>query len=222
MSEANTSQHAVPDKSCCWSITINNPTDEDFQQWEILKDQKWVRSVEGQMEQGENGTPHIQGMLRTLSVRFSQIKKALPRAHIEAARSPQALAKYVAKEDTRVSTIPTAKVATQSDVQKRILKLTLERYLELGHENVKDRFYEWLKNIKHSKLLRTEHVVQSPDYWIDLAVSELIEEGFYGIEFVMSNPQVRSAFKNYFAAIIIRQYGASQDQATQVQGPQGT
>lgn len=210
------------EKSCCWSITINNPTPDDFQQWESLKDQPWVRSVSGQIEKGENETPHIQGMVNSLSVRFSQIKKALPRAHIEAAKNPKALAKYVAKEDTRVSTIPTAKVATQADVQKRILKLTLERYLELGHENVKDKFYGWLKNIKYSKLLRTEHVVQSPDYWIDTAVSELIEEGFYGIEFVMSNPQVRSAFKNYFAAIIIRQYAASQDQAAQVQGPQGT
>lgn len=205
-------------KSCCWSITINNPTDDDLQQWESLKHAHFVREAVGQMEKGENGTPHLQGMVKTTSVRFSQMKRALTRAHIEAARSAAALAKYVVKEETRVSTIPTTKVATQADVQKTILNLTLTRYLELGNENNKELFYAWLRNIKYSKLLKLEDQIFSVDYWIDTAVNNLIVEGFYGIEFVMSNPQVRSAFKNYFAAIIIRQYGASQ--ATQDQGPQ--
>lgn len=210
MSETNQDK-----KSCCWSITINNPTDDDLHEWESLKHAHFVRETVGQMEKGENGTPHLQGMVKTKSVRFSQMKGALSRAHIEAARSAAALAKYVVKEETRVSTIPTTKVATQADVQKKILNLTLARYLELGGQNNKELFYAWLKNIKYSKLLKLEDQIFSVDYWIDTAVNNLIVEGFYGIEFVMSNPQVRSAFKNYFAAIIIRQYGASQDQATE-------
>lgn len=203
MSEAN-------NKSCCWSITINNPTPDDLQQWEILKDQKWVRSAEGQMEKGEEGTPHLQGMVKTLSVRFSQIKRALPRAHIEAARNVAALTKYVSKEETRVSALPAVRVATQSDVQKRMTDLTLGQYLAGGGENKREPFYDWLQKVQFSNILKLENTHKSIEYWIDKSVRELILEGFYGVEFVMSNPQVRTAFKKYFAEIVIRQYASPQ------------
>lgn len=199
MATLENSKAKQSDKSCCWSVTINNPTDDDITQWECLKDYDWVKEVSGQLEKGENQTPHIQGMVKTLSVRFSQIKKALPRAHIEAARSQAALAKYVVKEETRVGSIPTAKVATQSDIQKRILKMTLEKFLTAGSENTKDRFYAWLQ----MENLKNKHFSES---YIDAAVRTLILEGYFGIEFVMSNPQVRLAFKKYFCEIIIREY----------------
>lgn len=191
-------------KSCCWSITINNPTTDDFQNWESLKGYDWVREVVGQMEKGDNETPHIQGMVKTKSVRFAQIKKVLPRAHIEAAKSQAALSRYVVKEETRIASIPTAKVATQSDIQKRLLKLTSDRFLRTDQELTKDRLYEWLnlEQLKNNKF---------GESLIDAAVKELLLEGYYGIEFVMSNPQVRTAFKKYFSEIIIREYGRNQD-----------
>lgn len=190
----------MSDKSCCWSITINNPTAEDFQQWETLKGLSWVRSVQGQIEKGEQEeTPHLQGMVKTLSVRFSQVKKALPRAHIEKARNEVALAKYVAKEETRVSTLPKVKVATQIEVQQYCLTVTLSRC------------YNWLKiedpsSIEDVELLsRCE--TQIRENWeniLDDAVNTLILQGYYGVEFVVSNPQVRTAFKKYLPAIMYR------------------
>jgi len=45
-------------------------------------------------------------MVKTPQVRFSAVKKAFPRAHIEVARNPAALATYVSKEETRVGQLP--------------------------------------------------------------------------------------------------------------------
>lgn len=190
----------MSDKSCCWSITINNPTAEDFQQWESLKGQPWVRSVSGQIEKGEQEeTPHLQGMVKTLSVRFSQVKKALSRAHIEKARNEAALAKYVAKEETRVSTLPKVKVATQIEVQQYCLTVTLSWC------------YHWLEIEDPSSIEDTELLsrceTQIRENWeniLDDAVNSLILQGYYGVEFVVSNPQVRTAFKKYLPAIMYR------------------
>jgi len=196
------STNEVSKKSCCWSVTINNPTADDFQQWSVLSGLHWVRSVTGQVEKGENGTPHIQGMVNTLSVRFSQVKKALPRAHIEAARSPTALAQYVVKEDTRVSSLPTVKVASQREVQEALL----DEVLYYGHIR-----YEW------NGCLFLEFLEEYPgrfladwEYWVDRAVNRLVREGYYGVEFVMANPQVRTAFRKYFVSIMYRTYNERQ------------
>lgn len=196
-------------KSCYWSITINNPTDDDYIRWEGLKGEKWVRKVMGQLEKGENGTPHIQGMLNTEHVRFSQIKKALPRAHIEVAKKPVALAHYVQKEDTRLSPLPTTRVATQIDVQRESLALVIDEYIReypylsplLPHSLDQKHFYNWMTNYN---LLHRNW----PEAMLDAAVKKLVREGYYGIEFVMCNPQVRLAFKKYFCEIVIREYAA--------------
>lgn len=85
-----------------WSITINNPTDEER---ELLKEEnrpKFVKSVHCQDEVGENGTLHIQGAVHTGQCRFSEVKKWLTRAHIEPARNKDALLKYVSKTETAI------------------------------------------------------------------------------------------------------------------------
>lgn len=192
-------------KSCYWSITINNPTEDDLIRWEGLKGEKWVKKVMGQLEKGENGTPHIQGMLNTDSVRFSQIKRALPRAHIEVARKPAALAQYVQKEDTRLAPLQTTQVATQADIQRECLELALADYRreKLSNNFTKDEFYDWmvLHNIQYKAW---------SEALLDASVKKLVRAGYYGIEFVMCNPQVRTAFKKYFCEIVIREYGRSQ------------
>jgi len=206
---------ATPDqpsgKSCYWSITINNPTDDDLIRWEGLKGEKWIKKVMGQLEKGENGTPHLQGMLNTESVRFAQIKRALPRAHIEIARKPAALERYVQKEDTRMAQLQTTRVATQADVQRGVLTLALAEYRQqiFPKEFTKNEFYDWM-TVRH---VRDRHWAE---ILTDAAIKELIREGYYGIEFVMCNPQVRLAFKKYFCEIVIREY-ARQDE---VQGTQ--
>lgn len=199
-------------KSCCWSVTINNPTAEDFQQWEALKGLHWVRERTGQLEKGENGTPHIQGMVKTLSVRFAQLKKALPRAHIEKARSETALAKYVAKADTRVSSLPTIKIATQAEVQTTLL----DEILKYGHT-----IYDW-NGCYFLEFLETHTIMEHDwEYWLDRAVNRLIREGYFGVEFIVSNPQIRTAFKKYFRSILYRTYAASQEATTPASPPQG-
>lgn len=194
----------MSDKSCCWSITINNPTPDDFHNWESLKGIHWVRSATGQLEKGENETPHLQGMVKTQSVRFSALKKALPRAHIEKARNEVALTKYVSKEETRIAPIPTAKVANQADVQKRCLRYTLQYcYAQEGES------FDVL-SIEDQDLI-SRHELRIKQHWeaiLDEAVSSLIFEGYYGVEFVVSNPQVRTAFKKYFIPIMYRTLNA--------------
>lgn len=84
-----------------WSITINNPTQEDY---DILKvPHQMVREMWYQTEIGEQGTKHIQMCLNTTQQRFSAIKNWLPRAHIELARNKDALKKYCQKSATSVS-----------------------------------------------------------------------------------------------------------------------
>lgn len=94
----------MSDRNTCWSLTINNPTPDDEESIAIARQKGW--KVEGQREQGENGTEHYQLILRTPQVRFAAVKKIFARAHIEAARNPAALSQYVAKAETRVGSIP--------------------------------------------------------------------------------------------------------------------
>lgn len=87
-------------RASCWSVTINNPTDEDRNL--LRSPPSWVKNCVYQDEVGEEGTPHIQGCVQSAQVRFSQVKAWLPRAHIEKARNRAALLQYVQKEETAV------------------------------------------------------------------------------------------------------------------------
>lgn len=89
-----------------WSLTINNPTTDDHEHIARARQKGW--KVTGQEEIGKEGTPHLQLHLATPQVRFSAVKKAFPRAHIEAARNPIALEAYVNKEDTRAGDLPSS------------------------------------------------------------------------------------------------------------------
>lgn len=203
------------DKGTCWSITINNPTDDDNTTWSGMAGHHWVLEAKGQLEKGEEGTLHLQGMLRTKSVRFSQVKKALPRAHIEKARSQTALAKYVSKEDTRVSEVPTVKVATLVDVQNVLLDIVIQYCYSL------DNTMDPLTTDESTFFMKFEYELRKNwEQLLDKAVSMLIMRGFFAVEFVVSNPQIRTAFKKYLPAIMYRTYNA---RATQVstQGTQG-
>lgn len=194
------------DKGTCWSITINNPNEDDNTTWSGMSGLHWVLEAKGQLEKGENGTLHLQGMLRTKSVRFAQVKKALPRAHIEKARSQTALAKYVAKEDTRVSSIPTVKVATLTDVQKELLGISLQFCYTL------DKSLDPLTTDESTFFTKFEYELKKNwEQLLDRAVEILIWRGFYGVEFVVANPQIRTAFRKYLPAILYRTYNATQE-----------
>lgn len=212
----------MSEKSCCWSVTINNPTDEDKLQWASLSGLHWVREVSGQLEQGEGGTLHIQGMVKTQSVRFSQVKKALPRAHIEAARSQAALAKYVQKQDTRVASIPTIRTATQLDVQRHCYRHVIDQCYKLEQRNQTSSLDvstldEGELILKYSNVIR-----KNWESYTDEAVRDLIKGGYFGVEYVMANAQVRMAFKKYLPEICYRFYNAPSTQATAPQTQSST
>jgi len=199
------------DKSCCWSVTINNPTDDDRLNWSNLKGLPWVREVSGQIEQGEEGTLHIQGMVKTLSVRFAALKKALPRAHIEAARNATALAKYVVKEDTRVQSIPTVKTATQADVQNWVCNQVLEDCYRMEQKSLKEPL-NVLDYVESDLILKYSDMIRKHwEMYVDEGVRSLIKSGYYGVEYVMANPQVRMAFKKYLPEICYRHCHAPQE-----------
>lgn len=92
-------------RATSWSLTLNNPTSADEECINLARQKGW--KVEGQLEKGENGTPHYQLLVQTPQVRFSAVKKMFPRAHIEVARNVAALKEYVHKEKTREGELPT-------------------------------------------------------------------------------------------------------------------
>lgn len=90
----------MTDRASWWSITINNPTEED--RAALQHPPTWVKLIKCQDEIGKNGTLHIQGLANTTQVRFSSVQNWLPRAHIEIARDKKKLLNYVQKTETAV------------------------------------------------------------------------------------------------------------------------
>ena len=171
------------DRATAWSVTINNPTAKDEEEIALARQKGW--RVEGQLEKGENGTPHYQLLVKTPQVRFSAVKKAFSRSHIEMARNVAALETYVNKEATRTGVLPQ----------------TSDKYPSLS--KLWDLFAEWLE--AHHKY-KYEWLDLSGDDWLpvfDRFVRDKIEEGYH-IETMAVNPQIRSSIKNYGYSIIIR------------------
>jgi len=175
------------DRASCWSITINNPTEQDV----VCGIPGW--SLSGQYEQGEEGTRHFQGMLKTPQVRFSAVKKAFPRAHIEKARNSAALAVYVNKKDTRIATYEATGVPSMFEYQAIIA----ERWeTEEFQGRLQDQISYNPRKWKDTDALALEYV--------DDIVAELIQEGSKGIEFIAINPMWRCSWKKFWASIIAR------------------
>lgn len=185
-----------------WSVTINNPDVQDEDYINVARQRGW--KVMGQLEKGENGTQHYQLAVRTPQVRFSAVKKLFPRAHIELARDPVALLRYVEKEATKVADLPTQQSKYPS----------LSKYWELvflylnglgkdgldyvGLEEGEVRFYYE----ERDKLYR-----KTPLLLLDEATASLIRQGYH-VEGIGGNPSTRSQWKLYSADIILRSYDA--------------
>ncbi|AJD07522.1 replication-associated protein [Sewage-associated circular DNA virus-15] len=188
----DTSQRAT-----CWSITINNPLPSDIPTAEALP-AKWV--LQGQLEEGKEGTVHYQGMLTTPQCRFSQVKKVLPRAHIEVAKNRTALEKYVHKEDTRLVEVPTvsSSLPTLFDYQFTVAG----RWVSTEFDKYIDDFKD--KDIGDVALL-----------YVDSLVEKDIINGMRGIEFIAINPMWRSSWKRFWRGIILRHRSIEDAQARQ-------
>lgn len=169
----------MSDRATCWSVTINNPLPADDENIARAK-QKSGWKVEGQLEKGENGTPHYQLMVKTPQTRFGSIKKAFPRAHIEIARNMKALSEYVHKEETKIGSLPL------NDKYPSLTALweLFDQYLRTDHQSIPDG--------EEDRLVL-----------FDRFIGLYIELGYH-IETMGVNPQIRSAVKKYLPSLIFR------------------
>lgn len=169
-------------RASCWSVTINNPITADDENISLARQKGW--KVEGQLEKGENGTPHYQLMVKTPQIRFSAIKKQFPRAHIEIAKNREALELYVHKVETREG-----ELTVNQDAYPSLQKLW-------------DLFTAWIE--RRDELLAKE--TWKPEKFLqrfDMFIEDAILDGFV-VETMAVNPQIRSSIKNYGRAIVIR------------------
>jgi len=177
-------------RGSCWSITINNPTESDLRP--SFPDNRWTMT--GQMEKGEEGTEHYQGMLKSPQVRFSAVKKLLPRAHIELAKNVAALSKYVSKQETRLAEVAqiSNNIPTLFDYNHKLAR----RWRDDEFDRIRETYSE---NQLHREIDEIALV------YIDTLVAEDIVSGIQGIEYIAINPMFRSAWKKFWRSMVARE-----------------
>lgn len=174
------------DRASCWSITINNPADDE------LKCHTPGWTLEGQFEQGEEGTRHFQGMLKTPQVRFSAVKRVFPRAHIEVARNKKALELYVHKSETRVGDYAGSAVPNMFQFQDTIAG-------DWDNDEFTRRTSDPAYCITYGYDMNEMALV-----YVDELVAKRVAQGGRGIEFIAINPMWRSSWKKFWCSIITR------------------
>lgn len=196
----------MTDRASAWSVTINNPTKEDYDEIDAARQKGW--KVDGQLEKGAEGTPHLQLLVRTPQVRFSAVKKSFQRGHIEAARNVAALANYVSKEETRESQLPKGQDKYPS----------LSRYWELLALKLNEGHRTWThddKDALDAYVAESDHraamyrhsldaaIARDPLKTLDDLTEDLIADGFH-VESLATNPAVRASWRKWWRAILFR------------------
>jgi len=149
--------------------------------------------IEGQMEQcPETLRYHYQALLKTNQQRFKAIKDVMGNAHIEAAKSKTALTKYVSKQETRI-----AEIAANNGIP------TIFEYQNI----IAGRWDNAEFDRRYNAAIERRRPFDSSDIamdYLDHLVSEDIERGIRGIEFIAINPMWRSSWKKFWRSIIAR------------------
>lgn len=186
------------DRGTKWSITHHVESEEEAREYmSRLLPPGW--KLTGQLEAGkESGKLHVQALLSTPQVRFSAVKKILPTSHIEKARSPAALAKYVNKEDTRVAALKGSETIPNmfeysEDVARRLSVNHIEREMSQRLQKGNITPTEFAK-------LRGEMLMDA----VEMLVNEDIKNGKRGIEFHSVNPMFVAAWKKHGWAMVER------------------
>lgn len=166
------------------------------------------------MEEGAEGTKHFQGMLKTPQVRFSAVKKVLPRAHIEVARNRAALKKYVHKDETRVSEVNTMVSAIPNLFEYQgVVAKSFD--LEWLQGKYKERLEAWTQQA--TAAAKPPDMDEMAMDYLDGIVAEHIRQGMRGVEYIAINPMWRSSWKKFWRSIIERNAQSPQDQAPPAQ-----
>lgn len=177
------------DRASNWSITINNPKEEDYK---VTLPAGWT--LEGQIEQGEEGTLHFQGYLKTNQVRFSAVKKVFPRAHIEIARNVQALQNYVHKVDTRVQAVET----------QHSTHTSMFDYMHLLARSWDDAEYDTFCDTNRATY--NGDLTEMRMGYVDVLIGRHIANNLMnGVEYIGVNPMFRNAWKRYGLSILQRE-----------------
>jgi len=186
------------DRATCWSITINNPTPSDEEAIATARQKGW--KIEGQIEKGAEGTTHYQLMCRTPQVRWSAVKKQFDRGHIEVARDPNALRKYVGKEESRVGELPSTEMYPSMSM---LWRLIYRRNLTDDKEGWDYLAYTDDETIRMFRDHIAYQMEAHPLIWFDGQIRALIFEGYH-VESLAVNPAVRSCWKNYWSSLLWR------------------
>lgn len=186
------------ERGTAWSVTCNlrtvaRTTVDDS----ITRARSLGWGVEGQIEQGAEGTQHYQLLLRTPQVRFSAVKKVFPTAHIELARNVKALQNYVHKEESRVEALKTVEVTylTYPMVRNKFFAWFVDEYPDYDIRDADERLQYW-------------------DRFIGLSITEGMDCDLIGM-----NPQHRGCISKYwysYIARVRRQQTDSQEQSVAV------
>lgn len=126
-------------------FTINNYTDDDLKELERIS--KVAKKLVAQVERGEEGTPHVQGVVQFKNPKtFATLKKQLPRAHIEKCKDLNAAIKYCCKEDTRERVLYRIGAPPEIEVISKLRPWQAEllRLLEKQREEKDDRTINWV------------------------------------------------------------------------------
>jgi len=154
---------------------------------EVAKGLGW--GIEGQIEEGDEGTRHYQLLVKTPQIRFSTVKKVFPTAHIEKARNVAALKRYVHKDDSRVEEFKT--------VENRFVQF----------KDIRDKFFEWLlATYEEVDMICEQDYMTTWDKFIGISIREGIECDVIGV-----NPQYRSCIGRYWKSYVHRQIDRQTD-----------
>jgi len=183
-------------RATCWSVTLNMKNVKQSSCDEMINTARsagW--KVTGQEEMGEEN-PHYQLMVQTPQVRFSAVKKMFPTGHIEVARNPTALAKYVKKEETRVGTLP------EHDEKY----VTASRLWDMIYQ-YNEAIGLWDKTNFDSVVCYKEHeqraIERDPLAFYDRMIGLFIRQGYF-VDMLATNPAIRSFWKKFWRDILER------------------
>jgi len=168
----------MSDRGTAWSVTLNMKSvsrETCEHQIEQAKQANW--GVQGQIEEGAEGTPHYQLLVKTPQVRFSALKRVFPTAHIEKARNVKALEAYVHKEEGRLEGMKT--------IERKFVQFP----------EVRKKFFLWIIEEGHEQVSDYDRKLALWDEFISLSIRERIECDVIGV-----NPQYRSIIQKYWSA----------------------
>lgn len=176
------------ERATTWSLTQQVESEEEAQTFMAQQTPPGWR-LEGQVERAPTtGKLHLQLLLKTPQVRFSQVKKQFASAHIEVARDAKALARYVHKDETRVS-----------GVEHRATPTVWDFNLLIVDKWDCDEF-QLRASLKNWEDASTSQVM----IYVDYIIGTLIEDGVRGAEYMGVNPMIRSAWQRYWKNMLYR------------------